>query len=176
MDDARPRRPATVKLIFGTILVGGSLILLGLGVPGVLGARADNALVAVEGVVMSVVSDRQGLWVRSNSPNAPTHENLITVSYAYTVDGVAYAGDTWAFDEPRESITNDAEAAQRLEALVDADGITVLYDPTDPSVSVLSKRELAPAAVVTVVGGVGVPVGGFLLWGWWASRRAGPRV
>jgi hypothetical protein len=167
-----PKPPSAVRVIFGAIILVGSVVFAGLGVPGVVGARADQALRETEGNVLSVSSERRRLLTRGRSPNSPTHENLIEVKFRYQVDGKPYEGREHAFDEPREIITDDAEAKRRIAELRAAKRITVLYDPADPSRAVLDRRELPPALAVSIVGGVGLLVSLWLLLGWWRDRRA----
>ena len=176
MPDAPPKPPTLVLLLLGGLFAVGGLVLLGLGVPGVIGASADASLIPTEGRVGDVSSYRRKLWVTGTGPNRSTHENVIVVAYSYAVDGKRYSGRRYAFDEPDEAITDDAEAQARIESVRAADAIKVLYDPADPSQAVLARREMAPAVVVSVLGTVLMILGPGLMVGWWRARRSYHRL
>lgn len=169
-------KPSAVRVVFGIPLVIGALILLGFGVPGIVGASADRAMKPVAGEVVSVSSERRRLLTRGTSPNSPTHENLIRVRYRYVVDGKTYEGDVHALDEPRETITDDAKAKARIEALRSAEELTVLVHPADPERAVLARRQMAPAVAVSVVGAILFSIGLILLLGWRRDRRVYERL
>jgi hypothetical protein len=146
--------------------------MLGLGIPGVLGAQSDAALVAVEGTVLDVQSERRALLVRSTSPNAPTHETWIHVTYRYGYDAEEYTGHRYAFDEPREGITDDDLAQSRLRVLQPGASLPVLVDPQAPERAVLARRVLGPPLAFSIVGGLAFIVGVGLLVQWLLTRRA----
>lgn len=172
MTDPPPKPPTLVRLLLGGVLITAGLAGLALGVPGVLGARADASLATTEGTVDRVSSYRRQLVFTPTGPGRPTHENVIQVEYSYTVGEKGYSGRRYAFDEPDEGITDDTRAQARIRQLQSAEAVAVLYDPADPSRAVLTRREMLPPVVVSVLGAVGLALGVALALSWRSARRS----
>jgi hypothetical protein len=138
----------------GACIAGAALVT---GVVAALQARGDASLQVVPGEVLEVETDRSMLLVRSNSPDAPTHESEIRVRYRWTVDGTTYEGTRYAFDREHEAITDVGEAAARV-AFLEQGPVDVLVSPDDPSVAVLARRDPTPRMVLAVLGFLGLVV------------------
>jgi hypothetical protein len=75
------------------------------------------------------------LSIQENS-NADGSTCEVKVQYTYTVDGIAYEGSRLAFGYSGSSGKEAHDEIHRK--LKEAKGVTVRYDPSDPSVSCLS--------------------------------------
>lgn len=167
MSQARP--------VVAAVAVAVSLGMLGLGIPGVLGAQADASLVPVEGTVLEVQSKRSLLLVRGTSANSPSHETSVHVRYRYAFESVEYTGNRYAFDEPHEGITDEDEARARVEELRAGSSLTVLVDPGAPERAALARRELGPPLVFTLLGSLALFGGLGWLVRWGIARRTKTR-
>jgi hypothetical protein len=160
-----------VRAVIGALLLCASTIVVALAVGDIRGAGRDGALARTKGTVESVTSQRRPLLVRSNSPNAPTHETVIHVAFSYSVDGVSHRGTRYSLGEEHETIADDAKAQARVAALRTGSTVDVYYDPRDASQAVLARRTTDGPIAGAVVGGLGGLIGLGLLASWWARRR-----
>jgi hypothetical protein len=168
---APPSPPGAARGIVGALLVLVSTIVIGLAARDLHGAGVDAELKKTTGKIESVTSERRRLLVRSDSPNAPTHETVIHVAFSYTVDGEPHVGTRYSMNEEHETIANDAAAQARLTALRVGSPVPVLYDPRDPSRAVLARRAAKGPLAGAIVASIGSLIGIGLLGSWWARRR-----
>ncbi|CAN0556159.1 unnamed protein product [Laminaria digitata] len=146
-------RPSAARLVVVASLSLAGCALLGLGFWGVQGALADQDLAQTDGVVVASSTKQISLMMRSNSPNAPTHDTVFDVQYQYTVAGDRYTGRRHSYDELHEALTDPQEIVARLAAVAPGEPVAVYYSPADPAQAVLARREMGPAAFA---GGLGL--------------------
>lgn len=138
---------------------------LAVGVWGVTGWAWDLRLVPAVGVVESVSSRTEPIWIRADHPDAASEQVVVTVAYRWQVGEATYRGDRFMWDERHEAITDPDEARLRVRGLQPGTRVGLWVDPRDPSQAVMARRILAPPLLVSGMGlGLLLAAGLTLLW------------
>lgn len=161
----RPRPPIAAFLTVAIGLPFGAFC-----ATSVRGALDDRALVSVPAEVVALETDRNRRLVRSNSPNDPSHETTVRLTYRYTVGGTSHSSDRYAFDDPHQLVTDPVEVDRLETRNAPGAAIEVLVDPDDPTRSVRRRRELERPLIFGALA-AGAVLWGMAIVGRWLVRR-----
>lgn len=150
-----PRVRPLFRLVLAALAAIAGLALGGVGLVGVLDAREEASWPAVQAEIVGVERGTYTYRSEGSRPGTRTGTRIV-VTYRYQAGGRTHTSTRYSTDEAHDDFPegSEAEAAARFAALQRASHVTVHVSPDDPSRAVLAGAELAPAIVVSVLGGV----------------------